>query len=335
MSADFFKELADADEALAQVTLPREVERRLQRRLGASMSRQRMRGPALAAFAAAVVVGALGMVAVQRLQRPQQLEGMRVVQSSNDFASSNSPGELEIRTGAVTLFDEASRVQLRAERPLKLKREARGMRVVRGEVEFQVASRPTTTPTRMLVSHGEIEVHGTRFKVTQRADGGEVTLFEGSILFRGTDGREVEVKLGETLAWPLPPPPAPPKEEDRVPPVPQVIEEDGSALPPPPEASADWRTHDRLLRAQVLLERIPKLREEGRVDQALAELEAAMGQDLPAAARERLSFFLGQILTERWATPRACRHWKEHQWRYPAGKYDDEVHAARRELECP
>ena len=332
MSADFFKELAAADEALAAVTLPREGERRLQRRLGASMSRRRMRGPAVLAFTVAVIVGALGMVAVQRTQRPQQLDGMRVVQSSPDFASSNRPGEVEIRTGAVTLFDEVSRVQLRIDRPLKLKREARGMRVVRGEVEFQVASRPTATPTRMLVSDGEIEVHGTRFRVVQRADGGEVTLFEGSILFRGTDGREVEVKVGDTLAWPLPPPPAPPKEEDRVPPLPS-LDEDLSSLPPP-EASADWRTHDRLLRAQVLLERIPKLRDEGKNDQAIRELDAAMALDLPAAARERLSFFLGQLLTESWSK-RACRHWKEHQWRYPAGKYDEEVHAARRELECP
>ena len=217
---------------------------------------------------------------------------------------------------------------------MKLKREPRGVRVVRGEVEFQVSKRPASQPTRMLVSHGEIEVHGTRFNVKQRDDGGEVTLYEGAISFHCSDGRQISVQVGQTLKWPVPPPP--PEEPDRVPPTPApaVEEDEVPPLPAPPDPATDWRTHDRLRRAALLLERIPKLRAEGDDAQAIRELEVAMRQDLPSAAREKLSYELGDLLTQAWATERACHHWKDHAWRYPAGKYDEQVQQARAELNC-
>lgn len=333
MSA-FWKELADADAGLAGQALPRAAERRLQRRLGASMSRRAMRGPALAAFSVAVVVGALTVVGVQRLRAPAQLDGLRVAQSSRDFASAFRNDEIDIKAGAVTLSDDAAGVQLRVERPVTLKREPRGVRVVRGEVEFQVAKRPASRPARMLVSHGEIEVHGTRFDVKQRAAGGEVTLHEGAISFHCPDGREIQVRVGETLTWPVPPAAPAPAASAEVPPAPVIEDEPLAPLFTPPDASADWRTHDRLRRAATLLERIPRLIAEGRDGQAIKELEVAMKQDLPAAAREKLSFQLGQLLTQAWATERACRHWKDHVWRYPAGKYEESVQAARDDLGC-
>jgi hypothetical protein len=179
-------------------------------------------------------------------------------------------------------------------------------------------------------------VHGTRFSVNQRANGGDVTLYEGSITFHCPDGREIAVKPGQKLGWPVPPPP--PVEEDRVPEAAAPVIDEDEIVPapaPPQDPSADWRTHDRLRRASVLLERIPKLRAAGEDAQALKELDAAMRQDLPAAARERLSFELGELLTKAWETERACRHWKDHAWRYPAGKFDEQVQAARAELSCP
>lgn len=316
------------------------------------MSRRRMRVPAVLAFVIACAVGAMGMILFQHSRAPEQLEGLRVTQSSRDLVTVASPGELEVRAGAVTLFDEASAVQLRVDHPVRLRREARGMRVVSGTIEFQVGKRSALTPTRMLVSHGEIEVHGTRFQVRQRSDGGEVTLYEGSILFRCSDGREVDVKPGETLQWPLPPapPPTPAGEEERGSPLaPQNPAEDRispravlgavddqplAPAPLKPIPGADWSTHDRLRRAALLLERIPKLRSQGKDAQAIAELEVAMKQDLPMAARERLSFDLGELLSWDEKPDRACRHWKDHTWRYPAGKYDEQVKASQRELHC-
>jgi len=98
-------------------------------------------------------------------------------------------------------------------------------------------------------------------------------------------------------------------------------------------AVGDWRTHDRLRRAEVLLDRIPKLRESVEDAQAIKELEVAMRQDLPSAAREKLSFELGDLLKKMWETQRACRHWKDHACRYPAKKFDGQVQAARTERE--
>lgn len=331
----YWEDLTAADGALSGVSLQRDAERRIQRRLGASMARHRMRGPALAAFCAAVVVGALSVIALQRVQTPAQLGGLRIAQSSRDFASvpSLEAGEVEIRQGAVTLFDDAAGVQLRVDRPVKLKREPRGVRIVHGEVEFQVSQRPASQPVRMLVSHGEIEVHGTRFDVKQRDDGGEVTLHEGAISFHCSDGRTVRVQIGETLHWPVPPA-APPSAPVVPMPVAAPLDEEVVPLPAPPDPETDWRTHDRLRRAALLLERIPKLRAEGNDLAAVKELEAAMHQDLPSAAREKLSYELGDLLTQLWETERACRQWKDHAWRYPAGKYDDQVQQARAELGC-
>src|SRR6185436_5692980 len=99
-------------------------------------------------------------------------------------------------------------------------------------------------------------------------------------------------------------------------------------LPAPPAAdagAADWSAHDRLLRAHTLLERIPRLRAAGKFAQAAQELEVAMRQDLPATARERLSFELIDLLAnDLWDTAKACRYAKDHAWRYPAGRYDEE-----------
>ena len=66
----YWKELSAADAVLGERALPRAAERRLQRRLGASMSSAAMRGPAIAAFSVAVVVGAMAVVGLQRMRAP-------------------------------------------------------------------------------------------------------------------------------------------------------------------------------------------------------------------------------------------------------------------------
>src|SRR5205823_1856261 len=105
---------------------------------------------------------------------------------------------------------------------------------------------------------------------------------------------EVVLAPGESVAWPLPPPP--PKDESF-----KAGPDDDLLAPLPPRpaldaGAADWTIHDRLLRAHTLLEQIPTLRARGKFAQAAAELQLAMKQDLPAAARERLSFELIDIL---------------------------------------
>ncbi|MCA9707913.1 MAG: FecR domain-containing protein, partial [Myxococcales bacterium] len=56
-------------------------------------------------------------------------------------------------------------------------------------------------PTRIRVSHGIIEVLGTRFTIEQGPRGGHVDLFEGRIRFIGLDGSSTEIAPGQRYTW--------------------------------------------------------------------------------------------------------------------------------------
>lgn len=47
------------------------------------------------------------------------------------------------------------------------------------------------------MSHGAIEVYGTRFIVIQRKTNGSVSLQEGSIAFQSTDGQTLKLRPGD------------------------------------------------------------------------------------------------------------------------------------------
>lgn len=345
--ADFKAALLDEDRELRELDMSPSVEARLKARLEASLYRRRTgwRYPVVALASCAAGI-ALAFAVLRPAHAPVMLAGMKVQTSSPSFDAVSEGSDVVVRSGEATL--QADGATVRMTRPGRLRSEARGMRVVSGRVELDVQKRTGgQAPLRVLVSDGEIEVRGTRFSVDQlEGGGGAALLWEGSIVFRAPDGREVVLRPGQSVAWPLPPlvaappPPVPesPKADDSF-----VDEPKDEVLPPlppqavrPPDAGADWSAHDRLLRAHTLLERIPRLREAGAHAQAATELEAAMKQDLPAAARERLSSELIDIYSgDLWDTVKGCRQVKEHRWRYPAGRYDAEVEKARRELSCP
>lgn len=339
MTADLRKALTAE---LGGVEMPPAVEARLRSRLGASIESRRMlwRYPAVAVASCAFGV-LLAVLLLRPPAAPQTLGGMNVERASSGLQAVTVGDDVVVQKGDVTLRDARAGATIVFNRPGTLRHEARGLRVVSGRIELDVDKRaPDAEPMRVLVSHGEIEVHGTKFSVDQLPNGGGAALlFEGRITFRADDGREVVLVPGQSVAWPLPPPPAPAPAPQRDDSFKGEKEEDVLApLPPPPAAdagAADWTAHDRLLRAHTLLERIPKLRARGKFAQAAAELQAAMKQDLPAAARERLSFELIDILAnELWDNPRACVYVKDHAWRYPAGRYDDEIVRIREELNC-
>jgi hypothetical protein len=334
MAADFRKALLGE---LNEAPMPAAVEARLRSRLGGSIHARGTWWKYPAVALAACAAGALLVfVALRPPRAPEQLGAMNVERASSGFEAVSVGNEIVVRKGDATLRDTRSGATVVVTRPGTLRHEPRGLRVVSGRVELSVDKRaPGAAPMRVLVSHGEIEVRGTKFSVDQlEGGGGAALLFEGRIVFRSEDGREVVLVPGQSVAWPLPPPVAMPKDDSFAA---EPLEDALSPLPAAPDAGpgADWSAHDRLLRAHTLLERIPKLREEGRLKEAVAELEAAMKQDLPAPARERLSFELIDILAnELWDNARACRCAKDHAWRYPAGRYEDEVVRIQEELSC-
>lgn len=331
---DFRASLLQADAELGRLTPAGEA--RLRTRLGASLYRQRLwwRYPVTALTSCAA--GVLIAVVMLKAPAPRVLAGMKVEAPSAGFVGAAEGDELVVRTGEVTVSLEGAKV--RVTRPSRLRKEEGGVRVLSGRVELEVEKRAASAaPMRVLVSDGEIEVRGTRFAVDQiEGGGGAALLWEGVIVFRSSDGRQIELKPGQSVAWPLPPaaavaPASVQTDDSFAEPEPDAL----APLPVPAPAGSDWSAHDRLLRAHTLLERIPKLREDGKHAQASVELEISMKQDLPATARERLSWELVDVYSsDLWDTVKGCRQVKDHLWRYPAGRYDDEVRAAKQSLGC-
>src|SRR5262249_3733103 len=187
---------------------------------------------------------------------------------------------------------------------------------------------------------GALEVMGTRFQVSQRAQDGEVNLAEGALRFVGADGQQVMLSAGQSLRWPLPAPsPAP-----AAPPRPAPVPAPTPPRPPPPPAARPLGPPPAPAAAaappaeapEAIFERVAALRTRSRFSEAAAELERALRRpDLAPAARERLDFELGSVLSDHLHDrARACAHWRAHRHEFPAGRYDREIDRVERRLGC-
>jgi transmembrane sensor len=206
------------------------------------------------------------------------------------------------------------------------------VRVLSGTVTFSVDKRHGgEAPVRVDVSHGTIEVVGTRFTIHQREDGGDVTLHEGVIRFG-----DKTLHAGESLEWPekpkpvvVAPPPEPPQPEPEPqpePPAPAVKKHPRPHKEPPVihETDAAW-----------LLEEVDVLRSRNEYGEAVRLLEKGIDGIVSSATRERFSYELGSILTYQLDdTTRACRHWAKHTATFGPGRYAREVKSAQARLQC-
>lgn len=301
-----------------------------------SAPRRRWRAGAIAGAAAMAAIG----VAVAILRPAAELGDLDVARRSGDLVAHADAGLLVIDRGAATLVDRPSGVTIDTVGPVSLRRETRGVRLVRGRIDVTVAHRPPAAATAtILVSHGAIEVMGTAFTVVQDETGGRVTLREGNIRFQAADGVVVSLRPGEALGWPLPPAFAPPLPS----PLPSPPPPSGSPLAPSsPTEPAPWRTPTSAASAgtrpaadEALLDHVEELRSRGRFEQAARALRRA----LPGASkpmRELLSFELGSLLTHQIRdSRRACAQWAWHDRYFPDGRYRNEVARARHTLACP
>jgi hypothetical protein len=194
-----------------------------------------------------------------------------------------------------------------------------GARLLHGKVQFHVQHR-TSTPFYVRVSHGEVRVVGTRFEVRQAAEGGSVSVSEGTIDFVWLDGSTERVPAGRTLYWP--------KEADR-------LEHAGSATPVPPAADAPLRppVHDAgsktVARAESasessdlerVMDRLLQLKSQHRFPEVVALLETTLATGrLGGVQQERLSYELGLALEASGRS--ACAHWKRHVQRFGTGAH--------------
>jgi len=310
--------------------------RRVRARLegGPGRRRRRVRWGRVGGVGAVVALAIVAAVSL-RAERLTTLGGFEVAQASADLAATASASRVTISAGHCTLRDEALGSELQVEGPARLARLADGVEVASGTVELDVDhGRARPAPFRVRVSHGTIEVLGTRFTVTQREEGGEVTLHRGSIQFRADDGRVRLLSPGESLSWPLPPeakpePPAPPPP---LPVEPLPAKPTVTAPPKPPSTPVEAQ---KPFDAEALLDRIAVLRSRGQYAEAVTALDEALREHHAPATDERLSFELGAILTRQLHdAPRACAHWRAHRERFPKGRYETEIAQARSELHC-
>lgn len=340
--SEFFSALAEADRRLRDHGVPPATERRLRRRLERTLAPRPAPARAVA-WAAASAVAAAAVAAALWMARggepPRQVAaGLVVERASADLRYQVGPDEsVRVDAGEGELFDEASRMRVRTRGPVELRREPDGVRLVRGQVEVHVAPRaPGAAPAQILVSHGVIEVVGTRFAVEQRDGEGEVAVRQGQVRFHAASGEVYDLGAGDGLAWPR---------------VPGADREVVVPEPPPPDtapttepAATKAPTKPATRRAEVvdvkerrpkeLLDRLAVLRSHGRYPEAARVLADALAdEELPLALRERLSFELGAILADRLGDQRAaCGHFRRHQRRYRGGRYGPEL--VRRLDEC-
>jgi transmembrane sensor len=328
--------------------MPPEVDERLRERLARRTHPAPSRAPlwtlaGVAACAAAVAVVWLRPVAPTVAPVAPLSTGLAIEQASADLTvASRSADEVDVVRGRCTVVDARTGSSIGVAGPVALRRETRGVRVLRGRVEVAVRKRPVgAQPARVLVSHGVIEVMGTQFTVDQNEGGGRVALHEGAIRFVADDGRSVRLAPGEALSWPLPAPAAPAPAAQAAPPPPPVLPavtvRARPAAPAPAHEAAPPSVAPAPAPAPVnaVLERVATLRSRARFAEAVDDLVAALGREYPTAARERLSFELGSLLTYQIGdAARACAHWRAHARSFGHQRYDREIEQAERTLGC-
>jgi ferric-dicitrate binding protein FerR (iron transport regulator) len=198
------------------------------------------------------------------------------------------------------------------------------LEVVEGTVVFEVAKVPAgAPPVRVRVSHGRIEVLGTRFSVEQTEGGGHVDLFEGSIRFHGDDGTHTSLGPGERLGW---------GDEARVvvlePAAPAVASASAPEAEAEPEATPA-RSRPTAEAAAQIIEQVEALRRRGFYEAAANRLRRALKRGWDRRTAEVLSYELGQILQRHLSDRDAsCRHWAGHRARFGRGRYAGAVDRA-------
>lgn len=269
--------------------------------------------------------------------------GLEVTKLSADLRYSEAAnGTVTIESGHAALshpsFDGLAETTSRA----SFLREGDALRLVEGDVDFVIEKRGTKGPVKILVSHGAIEIVGTRFTVYQGTDKGRVELKLGSIRFIALDGTSQLLEPGQVLRWPLDSNPPPqkmgPEHAEFSAPEPPVARSPRSRLKevvstaPTPLRSLEEEQTD----STALLQKIDMMRSRGQFGEAATTLEASLDGGYRPVTRERLSYELGSIFTRQLAGgARACAHWRAHSMTYPSGRYDQEVAAAQAELGCP
>lgn len=363
---DFREALHEAERTYEALSMPAMVDARLRWKLGQRREPRQTRssrrgwvmaGAGLAATAALLLFFVSGERAAPVTQDAgpvaEVLAGPIAVVSGGASVTTAPGGVVVLGPGKAAVashgFDGIVDTAERAE----LRQEPEGVRLVRGRVTIAVQKRMRPEPVRIYVSHGVVEVLGTRFELAQNESGGEVKLYEGVIRF--SDGASARTLTpGQSLRWPqVEAAPAAPSAHP-APPKAQEAPHPGEVAPaaePAREARAmplargPGASRARPVRKSVaaegrelasVLDGVASSRTRGEYDEATASLRKALRGRWRTGTRERLSFELGSILGDHLGDrAAACDYWSHHHARFRSGRYRDEVKSALHRLGCP
>lgn len=340
MARDFKAALVAADERLVNELHLRAMHARLDARLFRPVRPASRWLPVLVALSSV----AIGFFVVRAFApQPTPMVGGFEVQPGVEASVRVSRQAAVELARDVSVVDRTRGVTISSLVKTTVRREARGIRVLEGRATFDVQKRTEPTDVvRVLVSGGSIEVHGTRFTVTENGAGaGSVELHEGSIDFIDEGALAHRLRPGEVLTWPVAP--EPPSmlggddadEEDELTPLGPISPRQKKQKKNPTRPSdIDWRLFDQRVHAQAVITELSALRQSGQWEDAVRLLERELNRGAPDT-RERLSFELGLIYTWQLKDqPAACAHWKQHRREYPEGRFDVEIDRAAETLGC-
>ncbi len=205
-----------------------------------------------------------------------------------------------------------------------LLREQSALRLRRGRATFAVTKRkPGEQPFVVRVSDGAVVVTGTRFTVSQSAEGGAVAVTEGTVELRWADGQVSPVRAGESVVWPRP--------AAKAEPMPDVTDELETPDAPSPQHGRRTTKAAPPPDANKVLRQLLQLRTQNRTDEALALLrEARNNRAYTAVQRERFGFELCNLVTQARGGSEACACWKRHARDFPASARGEQVPEALR-----
>lgn len=206
--------------------------------------------------------------------------------------------------------------------PTRLQANADGVVVDEGEVMFVVEHvEDPSSPARVGVSGGTIEVLGTRFAIRQTRDAGHVDLLDGAIVFRRLDGEVEAIEPGARYRWSSATP-----SDAGTHPAPHPVRPSTPADQPEPAVPTSTLDDE--------LAEVARLRRAGDLDAAIAKLDALAREQSDPRTLEVISYERGTLVQRSATTTRACETWFTHRRSFPAGRYHAEVERRLENLHC-
>ena len=231
---------------------------------------------------------------------------------TGDACESKRQGANATLLGECHLVAEHMTVQVWKEADVEVRDDGLGLRAGEALIDVEPVD-PGEPSINVAVSHGVIEVVGTRFAVSQGEDGGHVDLFEGKIRFHDVDGTVVEVEPGQRHAWGTESP-----DIVAVAPDPEPIVEDTIEVLPDKKP----RRPTLAERRAALLDEVQELRAAGQYREAIRVLRGALKKRWDSRTAQILSYEIGELLHRFIGDERAaCKHLRGHQKRWPTGRY--------------